>query len=187
MSALGRAFVAKAPMRIALAPIFSAPQAVLRTAGQFLTLATVLVATACGQNFIPNTDVQDSAENRRIIEFCEEYRRAVERRNVALLFSLAHPSYYEDGGNIDASDDIDYAGLREFLDSKFKETRAIRYEVRYRRVQENKDDQTILVDYTFSASYKMPTPEGEVWRRQVADNRLELVVSGDSFKILAGM
>jgi len=147
----------------------------------------LLSVTACGQSFIPNTDVADNAENRRVIEFCEEYRRAVERRNVALLFSLAHPSYYEDGGNIDASDDIDYAGLREFLDSRFKDARAIRYEVRYRRVQENKEDQTILVDYTFSASYKVPTPEGEVWRRQVADNRLELVVSGDSFKILAGM
>jgi hypothetical protein len=118
-------------MRIAPAPIFSAPQAVLRTAVQLLLLAAVLVATACGQSFIPNTDVQDSAENRHIIEFCEEYRRAVERRNVALLFSLAHPSYYEDGGNIDASDDIDYAGLREFLDSKFKEARAIRYEVQH--------------------------------------------------------
>lgn len=174
-------------MRIAPAPTFPAPPALLRAARRVLALAAVLFVTACGQNFIPNTDVQDSAQNRHIIEFCEEYRRAVERRNVAVLFSLAHPSYYEDGGNIDAADDIDYAGLREFLDSKFKEARAIRYEVRYRRVQENKDDQTILVDYTFSASYKMPTPEGEVWRRQVADNRLELVVSGDSFKILAGM
>lgn len=146
-----------------------------------------LLGAGCTRHFIPNTDVEDSEWNRRVIEFCEEYRRAVERRNVALLVSLAHPSYYEDGGNIDASDDIDYAGLREFLDSKFKETRAIRYEIRYRRVHENKEDHTILVDYTFSASYKVPTTEGEVWRREVADNRIELVQSGDTFKILAGM
>src|SRR5690606_36591592 len=180
MRPLGGAFVARTPMRIAPASLFHVPQLLVRTARQALALAALVVASGCGQNFIPNTDVPDNAENRRVIEFCEEYRRAVERRNIALLYSLAHPSYYEDGGNIDASDDIDYAGLRDFLDSKFKEARAIRYEVRYRRVQENEDDQTILVDYTFSASYKMPTPEGEVWRRQVADNRLELVVSGDS-------
>jgi len=159
----------------------------MRIALVLILALTLLGVASCGQSFIPNTDVFDSPENRKVIEFCEEYRRAVERRNVAVLYSLAHPSYYEDGGNIDAADDIDYAGLREFLDSKFKDTRGIRYEIRYRRVQENKDDQTILVDYTFSASYKVPTPEGEAWRRQVADNRLELVVSGDTFKILAGM
>jgi hypothetical protein len=172
MTPARHAFIARAAMRIALVPILA---------------LSLFGSLGCGQSFIPNTDVFDSPENREVIEFCEQYRHAVERRNVALLYSLAHPSYYEDGGNIDAADDIDYAGLREFLDSKFKEARAIRYEIRYRRVQENKDDQTILVDYTFSASYKVPTPEGEAWRRQVADNRLELVHSGQSFKILAGM
>jgi len=172
MTPARQTFIARAAMRIALVLILALP---------------LLGSLGCGQNFIPNTDVFDSPENRKVIEFCEEYRHAVERRNVAVLYSLAHPSYYEDGGNIDAADDIDYAGLREFLDSKFKEARAIRYEIRYRRVQENKDDQTVLVDYTFSASYKVPTPEGEAWRRQVADNRLELVHSGETFKILAGM
>ena len=38
-----------------------------------------------------------------------------------------------------------------------------------------------------SASYKMITPDGDVWRRSVADNRLELSPKGDTFRILAGM
>ncbi len=154
----------------------------------FLCLCLFLSAFApgCKSQYIPNTDVTDNEENRRVIEFCEEHRRAVERRNVGALQSLAHPSYYEDGGNIDATDDIDYAGLRDFLETRFADTKAIRYEIRYRRV-ELSPEKTILVDFTYSASYKIPSGEGDVWRRQVADNRLELLPENDSFKVLSGM
>lgn len=145
-----------------------------------------LLLLGCAKRYIPNTDVVDSPTNRSVVEFCEEYRHAVERRNIGMLMSLAHPTYYEDGGNIDATDDIDFAGLRAFLETKFQDTRAIRYEIRYRRVEES-PEKTIFVDYTFSASYKLPTGEGEVWRRSVADNRLELIPVEDSYKIVAGM
>jgi hypothetical protein len=64
--------------------------------------------------------------------------------------------------------------------------KAIRYEVRYRDVTRGRD-QEIFVDYTYSASYKIPTERGDVWRRRVADNRLELKPEGETFKILSGM
>jgi hypothetical protein len=111
----------------------------------------------------------------------------VELRNVPALLKLADARYYEDGGNADASDDLDYAGLQEYLEGRFKDTRAIRYEIRYRRIGEGRKVSSIYVDYTFSASYKIPTPDGELWHRQVAENRLELVPSGETFKILSGM
>ncbi|MCH2110750.1 MAG: hypothetical protein MK135_15625 [Polyangiaceae bacterium] len=151
-----------------------------------LLLVSTLCSVGCRNQFIPNTDVKDTEENRRVLEFCEEYRRSVERRNIGQLLELAHPSYYEDGGNIDATDDIDYAGLREFLESKFVETKAIRYEIRYHRVKLS-PEKTIFVEFTYSASYKIPTNQGDIWRRQVADDRLELIPEGDSFKILSGM
>jgi hypothetical protein len=152
----------------------------------FVALLFTLALAGCSRVTIPNTDVDDTAENRKIIEFCEEYRRAVENRKIGLLFSLAHPSYYENGGNIDATDDIDYAGLKEFLKDRFDQTRGIRYEIRYRSVSKGPKD-TILVDYTYSASYKIPTQAEDTWHRQVSDNRLELVPVEDSFLIVAGM
>lgn len=140
----------------------------------------------CAHQRIPNTDVEETDFNRRVIEFCEEYRRAVERRNVGLLLRFAHPRYYEDGGSIDTSDDLDYPGLKGYLDGQFKQTSAIRYEIRYRRV--GKDTRgNVLVDYTYSASYKVPSSNGDVWRRRVADNRLELIPEGEKFRILSGM
>jgi len=153
----------------------------------FVLSTSAICQLACTSQLIPNTDVADTVENRKIIEFCEEYRHAVENRKVGRLLHLAHPKYYENGGNIDAADDIDRAGLKEFLEDRFRSTSAIRYEIRYRRVQVSKE-RKVTVDYTFSASYKIPGPSGEeIWHRQVADNRLELVPQDDSYLILSGM
>jgi hypothetical protein len=151
-----------------------------------LLSALLVLCSGCATHFIENTDVEDTDDNRRVIEFCEQYRRAVEMRNVPLLLKLADPRYYEDGGNVDATDDLDFAGLRDYLEDKFKQTRTIRYEIRYRRVGEGRKH-SLFVDYTYSASYKIPTPSGDLWRRRVAENRLEIVPAGQSFRILSGM
>ena len=149
-------------------------------------VTSALVLAGCATHYIPNTEVEDNDDNRRIISFCEKYRHAVEERNVPLLLEMASPRYYEDGGNVDAADDMDYAGLREYLEGRFKDTRAVRYEIRYRRVKQASNTK-ILVEYTYTASYRIPGLRGEEWRHTVADNRLELVSDASSFKILAGM
>ncbi len=151
-----------------------------------LLLAPLLfVASGCGARFIPNTDVVDNAENRRVVVFCEAYRRAVERKDLPTLLELASPQYYEDGGNVDAADDIDYAGLHKYLVKKFTEVKGIRYEIRYRRV--TRDKQLVIIDYTYSGSFRLPTEKGDKWRSTVEENRLEIVANGESFKIVAGM
>jgi hypothetical protein len=151
-----------------------------------IVVAAALVEMACTPAVIPNTDVEDTEFNRQVVEFCEDYRHAVERRNVGFLLKLADQRYYEDGGSTDTSDDLDYAGLKAYLEGKFRGVKSIRYEVRYRDVTRGRNDE-VFVDYTYSASYKIPTPKGDVWRRRVADNRLELRPDGNGYKILAGM
>ena len=148
----------------------------------------VLVAAAmgCSPSNIPNTDVADTSDNRKVIQFCEDYRHAVEDKNVGQLMKMASPRYHEDGGNTNAEDDIDYDGLKDYLTTQFVKTQTIRYEIRYRRVTfaENKK---VFVEYSYSASYRIPGLKGEEWKHTVADNRLELTPEGDSYKILAGM
>ena len=154
-----------------------------------LLLAAVLALAApiagCTTHYIPNTDVEDTDTNRKLIQFCERYRHAVELKDVATLLKMAAPNYYEDGGNVDAADDLDYAGLRTYLTSKYQDATAIRYEIRYRRIL--KEGDVIYVDYTYSASYRIPGTKGEEWRHRVEDNRLELVPFQDEYRIIAGM
>lgn len=154
----------------------------------FRVPAVFLVAAAgCATHYLPNTDVEDSSENRRIIAFCEKYRRAVEARDVTTLLQMASPKYFEDGGNLDATDDIDHAGLKDYLLGQFQDARAVRYEVRYRNVTLDEKADTLQVDFTYSASFRIPIGGTEAWRREVRDNRLSMVRDGEGYLIVSGM
>jgi hypothetical protein len=160
----------------------------------------LLTSVGCNHDYLPNTQVEDSDFNRDVIAYCEDYRHAVERRNTTQLLKMADAKYYEDGGTVDTSDDLDLSGLKDYLHKEFSKTSAIRYEIFYRDISIGRSNQ-VFVDYTYSASYKVPAlalapapapatetpPPSDVWRRRVADNRLELVRSGSSFRILSGM
>jgi len=148
-------------------------------------LAALLLA-GCSKPYIPNTDVEDTSENREVILFCEKYRHALEDKNVAELLKAMSPGYFEDGGNTKNEDDADYDKIREFLTGDFLKTSGIRYEIRYRRVTFT-PKQHIYVDYTYAAAWKVPGVKGDEWHHTVADNRLDLVRDGESFKIVAGM
>jgi hypothetical protein len=65
-------------------------------------------------------------------------------------------------------------------------TQAIRYEVRYRKISVTENEH-VLVDYTYAASFRIPGVKQEEWRHTVAENRLELVKEGETYKILSGM
>jgi hypothetical protein len=149
-------------------------------------LSLGLAGTGCSKSYIPNTDVEDTSENKKVITFCEEYRHAVEEKDVGKLVKLASPRYFEDGGNTNPEDDIDFDGLKDYLSATFVKTQTIRYEIRYRKVTfgENKK---VFIEYTYSGSYRIPGLKGEEWKHTVGDNRLELVPEGDSYKIIAGM
>lgn len=148
-------------------------------------LALAAAAGGCATHYIPNTDVEDNDDNRKIIGFCERYRHAVENKDIAALLKMAAPNYYEDGGNIDPTDDLDYAGLKDYLTSKFQDASAIRYEIRYRKVQRKRD--LVFIEYTYSASYRIPGVKGDEWRHRVEDNRIELVPYQDDFRVVGGM
>jgi hypothetical protein len=49
------------------------------------------------------------------------------------------------------------------------------------------ENNRVFVEYTYSASYRIPGLKGEEWKHTVADNRLELVPEGETYKITAGM
>ena len=158
-----------------------------RTWLQFVGVVTLLGGTgACAKTYIPNTDVEDTGENRSVIEFCENYRHALEDKNVGVLVKLMSPGYFEDGGNTKNNDDADYEATRGFLTGDFLKTTGIRYEIRYRRIAFTEKNH-IYIDYTYAAAWKIPGAKADEWHHAVADNRLDLVRDADSFKIVAGM
>lgn len=166
---------------------------------RLLLLIAFAAATAsgCSRDVIPNTDVEDTSRNREVLEFCERYRAAVEERNVPVLLNLASHRYYDDNGTPTGLDDVDYGGLGEKLGIWQEGVLDVRYEIRYRRVTFNRE--RVLVDYTYTGSFRVHTANGERWARRLADNRIVLTretVDGegdaeggddDVFRILSGM
>ena len=154
---------------------------------RLLAIATAAAAlTACSTTYIPNTDVEDTGPNKKVINFCEDYRHAVEDKNIGQLLKMTSSRYHEDGGNTNAEDDVDYAGFKDYLTGTFLKTQALRYEIRYRKVTFT-DTAHVFIDYTYAASYKIPGVKGDEWRHTVADNRLDLMPDGETYKIVAGM
>jgi hypothetical protein len=159
---------------------------VARVCGVSLLVLSATALSACSRTYIPNTSVEDTSENRKVVLLCEEYRHAVQDKNIGKLLALASPQYHDDGGNTRGEDDIDYDGLKQYLAGQFMKTSDIRYEIKYRRVT-FKENNHVEVEYSYSASYRLPGLKQEEWRHTVADNQLELVPDGDSYKIIQGM
>lgn len=151
---------------------------------QMILVGCVLVG-GCNTQMIPNTTIEDSPYNREVITFCEHYRNALEQRDIGALLALASPRYYENSGTPEGDDDYDITGLRDVLRRTLPRVQTVRYEFRYRRVSVERE--RVLVDYTYSGSFRVETEDGHRWFRRVADNQLELERVGDEYRIVAGM
>ena len=88
----------------------------------------------CGTTYIPNTNVEDTSENRKVIEFCEVYRHAMEEKDVGKLLAMASPRYHDDAGTPSGDDDTDYDASRLCSRTASRRTTAIRYEIKYQEV-----------------------------------------------------
>ncbi len=159
-------------------------QRMIRLTASLLTLAGLAALAGCSPSNIPNTDVPDNAENREVLEFVERYRHAVERRRVGEILALVSDRFFDDNGTIQTEDDRDYDQLREDL-ARFEQLLDVRYEMRYRRVTFRSD--RVLVDYTYTASFKIATPAGDRWETRLRDNRIELIRESGEFRIISGI
>jgi hypothetical protein len=149
-------------------------------------LFALCFAAGCARDVIPNTDVEDTAENREVLEFVELYRNALIERDVGALLRLVDPSYFDDNGTPVPRDDIDYDRLRERVGTWPQHLADVRYEIKYRRVTYTESNR-VLVDYTYSGRFKIIDPAGERWARRLADNRLVLARVEGEYRIVSGL
>jgi len=149
--------------------------------------ALLLAAVGCAKT-IPNTTVKDTPDNRSVITFLENYRNAVESRDIGALLAMAHPQYLDDNGTPTGDDDIDYRALRDKLSTWRERVSDVRYEIKYRTITREMD--RILVAYRYSASFRIAyDEEDQRWSRRIGENQLVLVHDDiqDRYFVLSGM
>ena len=156
-------------------------------------LALALALAAGCATTIPNTTVEDTADNRSVVAFMEQYRKAMEERNVRRLLELASPHYLDDNGTPGGADDVDYETLRENLTLWAQRVDDVRYDISYRRISYAPNDR-IYVEIRYGGSFHIqrPATDDEQWSRRLANHRLVLQKlrdpqGEDEYRILSGM
>ncbi|MEM1413749.1 MAG: hypothetical protein AAGH15_02550 [Myxococcota bacterium] len=136
---------------------------------------------------IEGTTIDDTPENREVMEFVEDYRRAVEDRDVGALLRLTSEDYFDDNGTPTGDDDLDYTRLQEKLVAWSERVQDVRYDIKFRNVAHV--DGRIIVEVTYGGRFLTAAPDGEErWSRRIANHRLILQREGDGeLRIVAGL
>ena len=156
--------------------------------GSSLAVALLLSTLSACAGTIPNTNVEDTAENREVVEFLERYRRAVERRDVRSIMEMTSPYYLDDNGTPVGDDDLDYRALRDRFLLWAERVLDVRYDIRYRRVRYLED--RIMVEFRMAASFRLRAPDGdERWFRRLGDHAITLIRERDTeeLRIVSGL
>ena len=122
-----------------------------------MAVTLVVCSVGCAHTVIPQTEVEDTPENREIVGLVEAYRQALETKDLDALMELVSPRYYEDNGTVDSSDDYDYAGLKEGLKEDFKRTQTIKVELRVEAVEVDDDNAFAEIYYDVRAQNEYPS------------------------------
>jgi len=153
-----------------------------------LSLSALPALSACEPTLIPNTRIEDTSENREVLDFIEKYRTAIEARNVIALLALASVNYFDDMGTPAGQDDIDYDGLKAALQRVRQEVLGARYQISYRAVTYDPDHR-VLVDMLYTGWFRVNTPSdsGPEWKRRLEPHRIVLAREDGNYRILSGM
>ena len=158
------------------------------TMTRLFLLGLLLLSSGCAST-IANTDVRDTPENRKVLDFMERYRRAVNDRDVGKILAMTSPQYLDDMGTPDGSDDLDFDRLRERLAEWNERVRDVRYDIRYRRV--TYDMGRIYVEFTYRVSFELAEPGDQrgKWSRRIDDHRAVLIrdEEKDDFAFVSGL
>jgi hypothetical protein len=140
----------------------------------------------CATKHIPNTYVEDTQENREVIDFLEKYRKAVEDRDTGALLAMTSKGYFDDMGTPTGEDDVDYDGLAAGLERLRGEVLSARYQISYRGLTYITDNR-VLVDLVYTGWFKVETPKGPEWRRRLEPHRIVLAREDSRLKIVSGL
>lgn len=152
---------------------------------RWLLLASILSFGACAHAKIPQTNIDDTEENREIIRMVEEYHRALESLDADAVLALVSPRFYEDNGNTAADDDYDYQGLKSHLVEDFKRTRALQLDVRVDAIEVDK--QTAFAELYYRIRAQNEYPSGTKWETGADRTRLRFEREDGKWMIIAGL
>jgi hypothetical protein len=154
----------------------------------WIWIPMLALLSACGTKYIPTTQIEDTEENRQLLRVVEQYRRAVEDKDVARILELTSDSFFEDPGTPgDPSDDYDKAGLKVRLEEAFAKLRDQKLDISVRKLHWIDDEKEAQVEYAFDYRYQLDMAGAGEWRADRDLNQVTLRREGDTWRIVSGI
>ncbi len=152
-----------------------------------LALFTLLfAAAACSPSLIPGTEIEDSDENREIIDVVAAYKKGLEERNVESIMRLVSPSYFENSGTPEPADDADYTDLQQKLTEWARQASRVRADIRLKAIQIT--GKTAKAQYFYEMNYQMPgVSEIPTWSRQADTAEFAFVREENVWRFVRGL
>lgn len=133
-----------------------------------------------------DAEIEDTAENREILDMLYRYRQALVGKDFGTLNRLISTSYYENAGTTHTtSDDYGYEQLSEVFEMMAEYAEEIRYHVIIQDVVVRNNQAHIDFEFEFAFQYRIA--DQEVWDAGVDVNRMEFLREGDVWRIISGM
>jgi hypothetical protein len=123
---------------------------------------------------IPNTNVDDTPDNRAVLAVCERYRRAMESRDTDAVLAVTSRRYH-DGT-------VTYENLPALLKRVTANVISVRYDLRYEKISRTVNE--VFVDVQSVSSVEMANTQ---WTHKVDTSRLVLVREDGAYRIIRGM
>lgn len=151
----------------------------MRAPHRLVTFCAVLTALAgvasCKPDLIPGTTVEDTSENRDVIDFLGKYRDAVVGRSPDAVVGLTTSDYFEDNGTVEQADDYGRDQLKAKLKENFDRAKQIQLEIIVQQIERPDGDQgPVRVAFRYNQRALVDFPAGEKWITVTDVNRLVL-------------
>jgi hypothetical protein len=181
----------QAPSPSRLARVLSVTLALAPTL--MVSTAPLLLGGCKGVATIPGTEIPDTEENRQIVAVLERYRTSFVSRDAAAVLATAHPTYHDNAGTDDPSDDTTYTELGSVLRRRLAQLDSIRFTIDYLEIQQTQD--RAIVRVWIDAAYRFkPLLDGfgeprlqAPYARVMDHAEFELVREGDTWLIVRGL
>lgn len=147
-------------------------------------LLLLAAAAACAKK-IPGTDIDDSRDNRAIVEVIDAYRKAIDGRDAAAAMTLVSRDYFDDAGTAEAVDDLDREQLGKALAETLSRTPAVKLELAVTRIDVDGDKASAYLYH--DSRYRVATPRGEIAKRDSDLSRMTFRREDGFWRIASGL
>jgi hypothetical protein len=113
---------------------------------------------ACTPKLIPGTEIQDTPDTRALLLLMEQFRSALENKDVKALVSLTAPSFHDESGTPSPDDDLDASNLSTKLTQRLGRFKDVRVDMDIRKIDVDERENRAQVIYYYTVSFRAPTP-----------------------------